>query len=223
MIGRAHAEGPSKDDARLDLLRQYEFAIRRYLQASVRDADAVEEIFQEFSLKLVRGDFRGADQAKGRFRALVKTSLHHLIVDWYRAKKRQPQQPADDQLQHQAASDDSAPDPDEAFLEAWRAQLLEASWKRLQALQNQYGHPYHSVLRCRADFPEDSLDDLRKRLEVSGCPIASPGSLRVTLHRARKRFAAILCHEVKNSLKDPSDEMLESELIDLGLHHLVRM
>ena len=43
-----------------DLLDRYGFAIRRYLQAGLRDETAVDEVFQEFALAFVRGDTRGS-------------------------------------------------------------------------------------------------------------------------------------------------------------------
>ena len=45
------------------------------------DADLADEMFQEFALRLVRGDFRNADAARGRFRFFLKTALYHLVVD----------------------------------------------------------------------------------------------------------------------------------------------
>jgi hypothetical protein len=46
----------------------YHRAVHRYLLGALRDEDAAEELFQEFALRFVRGDFRWADRGRGRFR-----------------------------------------------------------------------------------------------------------------------------------------------------------
>jgi hypothetical protein len=43
------------------------------------------------------------------------------------------------------------------------------------------------------------------------------GGLRQTLHRARDRFVEFLLAEVVASLKDPTSEQVQEELIELGL------
>jgi RNA polymerase sigma-70 factor (ECF subfamily) len=42
------------------LLKRYGGAIRRYLTASLRNPAAAEELFQEFALRFLGGDFRHA-------------------------------------------------------------------------------------------------------------------------------------------------------------------
>ena len=54
--------------------------------AALKDADAADEVFQEFALRLVRGDFRRADPQRGRFRDFVKTALINMVIN-YRKKK----------------------------------------------------------------------------------------------------------------------------------------
>src|SRR5262249_6092988 len=52
------------------VLERYRPAVYRYLLACLSDADAADELCQEFSLRFVRGDFRNANPEKGRFRNL---------------------------------------------------------------------------------------------------------------------------------------------------------
>ena len=90
------AHGPGADDeARVDaqakLLERYQRAIYRYLLHVLRrDADAADELFQEFALRFLRGDFKGADQRRGRFRDFLKGVLIHLVADHHRRLQRQP-------------------------------------------------------------------------------------------------------------------------------------
>src|SRR5262245_56723641 len=68
--------------AQQQFLTRYYQPVKRYLLACLGDPDAADEVWQEFSLRFVRGDFRNADPEKGRFRDLLKSALYHLIVDY---------------------------------------------------------------------------------------------------------------------------------------------
>ena len=57
----------------------------------LRDREAADELSQEFSLRFVRGDLKGADRERGRFRDYLKGVLFHLIGDYWRRRKRAPQ------------------------------------------------------------------------------------------------------------------------------------
>ncbi len=52
-------EGEVKEARRL-LLQRYGAAVYGYLRAALKDPDATDEMYQEFALKLVRGDFKRA-------------------------------------------------------------------------------------------------------------------------------------------------------------------
>src|SRR5689334_25268020 len=91
-------DGPEEaaQRAREALLERYKGAVHRYLLGALRDPYAADDLAQEFFLRFVRGDFRNANPAKGRFRDLVKTTLFHLIVDHQRRQKACPRPlPAD--------------------------------------------------------------------------------------------------------------------------------
>ena len=88
VVELAHGDNTAMQSAQQKMLDRYGGAVRRYALAALRDEDAADEVFQEFALKFVRGDFRGADPGKGRFRAFVKTVVYRLIVDYQRRKKK---------------------------------------------------------------------------------------------------------------------------------------
>src|SRR3954469_2998338 len=72
------------------LLERYGPAVRRYLLAAVRDPHAADDLFGEFALRLVRGDFRQARPDVGRFRRLLKVALYRMVIDHQRRQARQP-------------------------------------------------------------------------------------------------------------------------------------
>src|SRR3954464_7283198 len=91
VVDRAHHDtGEPARRALHDLIQRYRGAIYRYLRRAVRDPDAAEELAQEFSLRILRGDFRQADPRRGRFRDYLKTALFHLVIDYQRRQRSHP-------------------------------------------------------------------------------------------------------------------------------------
>ena len=87
---------------------------------------------------------------------------------------------------------------------------------------------YYTVLRCRAENPDMHSPELARTLsEQLGRPINANG-VRQALLRSRDKFAGFLVDEVAASLKDPTVDDIERELIDLRLigdcrNHLNRL
>jgi RNA polymerase sigma-70 factor (ECF subfamily) len=216
VVLRAHG-GPGDDAgaARQALLERYGGAVRRYLLGALRDLHAADDLFQEFALRLLQGDLRGADRSRGRFRDFVKGVLFHLIADYHR-RRRGPQALVSDPPDpgQEAAT---LAEADRAFAEEWRAELLARAWAGLDALERASGSPWYSVLRLRAGHPTLRSPELAGRLASQlGRPVTAEG-VRQLLHRARGKFRELLLYEVRQSLEDPPEERLEQELIDLGL------
>lgn len=218
VVRTAHGDDPSAvRSAQEKLLATYGGAARRYLLAALRDGEAADEVFQEFSLKLLRGDFRNVSPARGRFRQFVKTCLYRLIVDFQRRRKKQPAGVADaDQLAAaMEAEGDSA--MDSAFLKSWREELLARSWKRLEEDERTTGKPYYTVLRLRAEFPDAPSNDLAAIASQRLQREITPANLRVLVHRARELFAECLLSAVVDSLPGSDRDLVEEELIELQL------
>jgi RNA polymerase sigma factor (sigma-70 family) len=217
MVERAHGDHTAVESAQQMLLDRYGGAVRRYALAALRDEDAADEVFQEFALRFVRGDFRGADPERGRFRAFVKTIVYRLIVDYQRRKKKSFREgPMHSNIAEPAAGDDDGAD-DVLFRASWRDDLLSRCWDKLAADEQTTGKPHFTVLRYRVDHPDARSPELAESLsEKLGKPI-NAGAVRVLLHRARDAFADLLLEEVSNSLADPSLDAAENELIELDL------
>src|SRR5437588_3518238 len=72
VVAAAHQdEAATRHSAQRQLLERYGGAIRRYLLACLRDPESTEELFQEFCVRFLEGDFRKADPGRGRFRDYV--------------------------------------------------------------------------------------------------------------------------------------------------------
>ena len=219
LVQDAHEpNAPKFGIAQRQLLDRYGGAVRRYALAALRDPDAANEVFQEFALKFVQGDYGRADPAKGRFRSFIKTSLYHLIVDYQRRRGRQNARQSPLVADVPDIDDDANQlKADEEFLQSWRADLLDRVWKLIEQEQNETGKFFHTVLRVRVEHPEVRSPELAELVsQATGKPI-TPGNVRVLLHRARERFGDLLINEVAHTLPNASADAVEQELIDLDL------
>jgi RNA polymerase sigma-70 factor (ECF subfamily) len=216
IVCRAHGgQAEEMAAAQKALLDRYGGAIQRYLRKAVPDAEAVKELYQEFALRLVSGRFRNVDRTRGRFRDYLKSALYHLIVDYrkQRAKELLPLPAADEPAVRPLSQTES----EKEFLESWRDHLLARSWKQLAAFEKVTGQPVHAVLRLRVDNPKMRSPELAESLAAKvGKPFTADAA-RQALHRARQKFADLLIDEVVQSLKEPTFQQLEDELIDLKL------
>ncbi len=217
LVRRAHdGADPTASTAQSELIARYGGAIRRYLLGAVRDADLADELFQEFSLRFVKGDLRKADPERGRFRDYVKGVLAHLIADHHNRRQRTGANTLT------AAAEpfvDSPPDAEieKELLENWRDELLARAWANLAEVERSTGQPFYSVLRFRADHPESRSPDLAAQLAEQLNRPLSATSVRQLLHRARERFSELLLDDVAQSIGTPTPEAIEDELRELGL------
>jgi len=209
----------SAGEARDALVLRYLPAVRRYVGALVRNDQDADDIAQDVVLRLMSGDFAGADPERGRFRDLLKTAIRNMVRNfWDRQKRRRPA--ALDVASLEAAADP----PDEGpWLAAWRRSLLDLAWKALeQHERDRPGSVAYTLLRLRTDHPDDTSEQLAARLsERTGRPHRA-ATARQQLRRARLQFADLLVAEVANGLDAPTPDRVEDELIALGLFELVR-
>jgi RNA polymerase sigma-70 factor (ECF subfamily) len=221
LVCRAH-HGPAEaaNPARQQLLERYGGAIHRYLLKVLHDADAADEVFQEFALQLLHGDLRGANPQRGRFRNFVKGTLLHLIADYRKQRSKWPGPLPGDGAALAASLGDGQ--SDHQFIESWCDELLARAWAELAEIETRTGQPFHAVLRFRADHPEMRSPQLAQQLAVQlGRPLTAAG-VRQTLHRAREKFADLLLDEVAHSLENPTVDRCVEELVELNLFDYCR-
>jgi RNA polymerase sigma factor (sigma-70 family) len=218
VICRAHGDGPEQAvrAAQVQLMDRYGKVVQRYLLGALRDPHAAEELTQEFALRFVRGDLKGVDRQRGRFRDFLKGTLFHLIGDFHRRQKKTPLPLEADQDRTDAESVEL--ESDHQFLDSWRSELLDHAWKSLNALEQEMSQPFHSVLQFRAQHPEMRSSEMAEQLSQNLGRTVNAAWVRQTLHRAREKFAAFLVDDVQATLESPTVAQLEDELIILGLH-----
>lgn len=223
LVRQAHS---SSDDVRgqalAALLERYQRAVYRYvLQAMRQNYDAADELFQEFTLRFVRGDFKGADPGRGRFRNYVKRAVINLIIDHQKKRARERQLETPDDLAQVAAPDG---DRDAEFLGCWRKELLDRAWETLASSANADGPPFYAVLRRTCENPKQTSAELAEELTAELKPARpfTEAGIRKVLQRAREKFGACLLVEVSKSLQTSDGATLEEEVRELGFHMVCR-
>ncbi len=201
------------------LVLRYQPAIRRYVRAMVTQAQDAEDLAQDVLVRLLSGDFAGADPQRGRFRDLLKLAIRNMVRNyWTRQKRRRTADLDADQL---AGAEDDADDA--AWTSAWRRSVLDLAWNALkQQDRNRPNISAYAVLRLRTQYPDDSSEQLAARLaEKVGEPIRAD-AVRQRLRRATIQFADLLIAEIARGLENPTPERIEEELVALGLIEFLR-
>jgi RNA polymerase sigma-70 factor (ECF subfamily) len=192
------------------LCQAYRPPVLAYIRrAGYRGADA-EDLSQAFFLGLLeRGWHARADPARGRFRALVLTSLRHFLADQAaHARTRGPAwADAGSEPLDRVSGGDS---PEHAFTRAWLGVLLERAVVRLQREWQAAGRQAEfdrigPLLLEEAD--PGQLQQLAAQLGMR------TNTLAVRLHRMRSRLRQLARLELLQTV-DGTDA-LEEELAEL--------
>ena len=221
MIRDAHRSKATLNSAayaRETLVMRYASAIRNFVKVVVRDDHLVDEIAQDALVRLLKGDFSGADPNRGRFRDLLKTAIRNMVKNHWAKENRRASVDFDlDQI------DNAEPNSEDEFWAAqWTETVLSIAWQRLKALEDSSESIAHTVLKLRSTYPDDSSTQLAERLSESVGKPYTAATTRQQLRRARVRFAEYLVSEIADGLTDPTPENLADELKSLGLYKSVQ-
>lgn len=220
LVQRAH-QGTlvSGGEARKALVMRYSQSIRGYVAALTRNREDSDEIAQEVVVRMLKGDFGGADPNRGRFRDLLKVAVRNMVRNhWDKSNRRKG-------VEHdltQIPEDDEGLEAD-PWLDQWRSNLMKNAWAKLDAYEKQHpDRPVATLLGMRARYPEDTSQQLADRLAAELKRPIRADSLRQQLRRARLRFAEFVVEEIADGLDEPSRDRIQEELIHLGLYAQVK-
>jgi RNA polymerase sigma-70 factor (ECF subfamily) len=217
VVHRAHDnESGIAQAAQKKLLDQYGHAIRRYLCGALRDAAVADDVYQDFAVRFIRGDFETASQERGRFRYFLKAVLFRMVTDHFRSHKR-----AANQLPHEhfEAADELAAD-DRSGVElnqVWRDEMLKRSWDALADAERRSGKPWFTVMKLRVENPQFQSRQLAHAISKAIGKSVSSTNGRVLLHRAREKFSHLLIDCISDSLQTSDMQEIEEELAELKL------
>lgn len=220
LVRRAHGGTlQSGSEARRTLVLRYSSAIRGYVGALTRNREDSDEIAQDVVVRMLRGDFGGADPDRGRFRDLLKVAVRNMVKNhWDKSNRRKS---VDHDLERVAeVRDDNDADP---WIDQWRSNVMQNAWQALMDYEQRHpDRPMATVLQMRASFPEDTSQQMAERLSQQlGKPVRAD-SLRQQLRRARVRFAEYVVEEIADGLNVANPDRIQEELIHLGLYEQIK-
>ena len=221
VIRDAHRTSESEQSAaqaRESLVMRYATAIRKFVGVVLRDEHLVDEMAQEVLVRMLKGDFSGADPNRGRFRDLLKTAIRNMIRNHWAKENRRSSVEYDLNLVDDADSNNE----DQLWTTQWTETILTIAWDRLKHWSASSESVAYDVLKLRSQYPDESSTQLAARLSESTGTEITPATTRQQLRRARVRFAQYLIDEIADGLTDPTPQNLSDELKSLGLYNSVR-
>ena len=214
------ARDPSSTQARdalAELCRAYWYPLYAFLRRSgLNPEDACDRVQEFFARLLGENWLAQVDRSKGRFRSFLLAALKHFVAnEWDKehALKRggREQLISFDQLTAEARyglEPSHAETPDRLFERRWALLLLDRALERLKEEYARQGkalvfEELKGTLEGGRDVP---YAELGRRMG------ASPGAVKVTVHRLRRRYREILHEEVAQTIGDAIqlDEELRS-------------
>lgn len=207
------AEAAGEAEASLEALcRQYWPPVYAVARQAGHDAETSKDLTQGFFSKLLeKGWLADADRGKGRFRTFLITALkRYMVNEWRRdhAAKRggfAEMVPVEVEMAERIGAVETAASlaPDRLFDRRWAITLLDATMRRLGT---EYPEKEFALLKESLTAGRGEIDyaDLAEQLSIS------EGAARVTVHRLRKRYRALIREEVLRTVS--SDIEVEDEM-----------
>ena len=213
------SSAPQHQQALSTLCRTYWFPLYAYLRRNGHDANEAADHTQAFFAQLLDKKYlRQVRPKPGRFRSFMLTALKHFVANQYkhdRAKKRGGGKKilslnydqAEDRYALEPATDLS---PEKLFEKSWALTVLTRTMERLEeelAAKNRQKFFEHLRAYVVADQSAAPYHDLADKLDMT------EGTIRVAVHRLRKRCKEILRDEVAQTVTTP--EEVEEEIRSL--------
>ena len=155
LFQQAHGGTQGQTAARRVLVERYYAAAYRYLLGAVRNEEVASELFQEFAVRMMQGDFHRASPDRGRLRDYLKRSLRNLVNDHWAACRVNPR-PLPDDLAAITSPQIPAEPESPSFEESLRMELLQQAWTALQ----QTNPRYYAILLAHVEAPQATAAEL---------------------------------------------------------------
>jgi RNA polymerase sigma factor (sigma-70 family) len=195
---------------------RYAPAIREYIENLLKGKQDAEDVTQDFLTVVMSRGFSEKQVTRGRFRDFLRVAIRNAVIDHFRAKRL----PVTD---HQILEETIAGEDDTDWINYWRSCVLDAAWLKLRQHQKSTpGNLDYTVLKVASENPDKDSVNLAELLGQSVGKSIKAEAFRQKLHRSRHKFAEILVAEVRDTLRDQSQDEVDDELRVLGLEKFVR-
>lgn len=198
------------------LCTRYWHPVYAFLRKNGHDPHVAEDLTQGFFHFLLAHDaLQSVSREKGRFRSFLLAALTNYLHnerDRQQARKRGggnhfiplDQMQAEEFYRHEPAA---STDPGRDFDRSWAAMLVRGVLGQLRAEYEQRGRAalFAGLQSFLTGEPQGrDYDQLAGQLGME------PGTVKVALHRARRRFGELLRREVANTVSEPAE--VEAEI-----------
>jgi len=219
MVVAAQRQDDQGQRALQELCSLYWPPVYAYFRRSGHAHDAANDLTQGLFLDLLeRGDLGKATAERGRFRTFLLTCAQHFSSNAAareRALKRgggHTTWSLSDPIRDGAGALDVADNttPEREFERRWALTLLAAVLDRLEAdyRDRGRGEVFGRLKRfLEAGSGEPNYAELAEELGLT------PGSIKVTVHRMRRRYREFLVAELQQTLARPDDAIDEMEVL----------
>ena len=217
VLEAAHCDSDSGTSAFGKLYADYWSPVFAFLRRRGLSPEEAEDLAQDFFKRLVeKRALSRLQRDGGRFRSFLLGSLSNFLCnEWDRARAQKRGGgarliPIDAEASEESFGSLQLPDdatPESVFEQQWALALLAQVSRRLQQEQARAG---------RADLFADLALHLQsdpaaiKYSEIALRHGMSEGAIKVTVHRLRQRYGAILREEIGRTVSTPED--IEDEL-----------
>ena len=220
VVNAAGGAGDDRASAALaELCEIYWPPLYDYLRGRGHRAEEAQDLTQGFFARLLETQaIRSADPARGRFRAFLLTALKRYVINEYErgAAARRGGRQVHFQLDFAeaerafAAAHRHEETPERLFDRKWAAIVLERALQRLRDEYADVGKAH--VATALLPYLTESTD-LPPYRAVAGELGLSEGAVKVTVHRLRQHYGAILRLEVADTVA--GEEEVDAELREL--------
>jgi RNA polymerase sigma factor (sigma-70 family) len=210
VLAAGAATSPASSAALEELCQTYWYPLYAYVRRRGHSPENAEDLTQEFFARFLGKNYLATlDGNQGRFRAFLLAALKHFLAnEWDRANRQKrgggiaplslDYQDADTRYQIDPADHLS---PDKLFDRAWAVTLLERVVSRLRAENDAEGRA--AQFEQLKFFLMVGSNDI-PYAEAAAKLALSEGTVRVTVHRLRKRYRELLQQEIVQTLADPA-------------------
>jgi RNA polymerase sigma factor (sigma-70 family) len=218
MAGQSHL--PQAADALERLCRAYWYPLYAYVRRQGKSPEDAEDLTQQFFSRLLEKDYlTRADPERGKFRTFLVRSLNNFLINEWKRTGRLKRggdviflslnaEEAEERYAEEPVHDSN---PANAYERLWAVALIEQVFS---VLRREYaaagkGHLFEALKGfIWGDVEPTSYVELGRSLNLT------EGTVKVAVHRLRKRFREVVRAEIAHTVARPED-------IDEELRHLI--
>lgn len=202
----------NSEEALNELCRMYWRPLYAYARSFGRSMEDSEDVVQGFMAKgIEKALFSAADKEKGKMRTFLLTSFKRYLRDEHAKtmtiKRGEGKVDTTDiAAEEERWGDDNADDPTISFDKRWAMIVVEAASSQLRLKYEEENKKafYEALAPCLTGELTQSYQDLADELKIS------LSSVKVGVHRMRKRYGEMLRAEIAETItpdEDPDDEL----------------